>query len=241
MIKSQVTPFLESSCGFSSVEFIPIDSIANSNIHSRRELSWYNGPCLIEVLNSIPIPKRDSDGPLRIPIVDKFKDVGAFFLYGKVESGKIAYENQTVTLLPRRTTFVIKEIFNAKDEKLPYALSGENVKLRIKGLDEDEVHRGDIICSNSNYCQESLEFKATLTVLELPEHKKLMSSGYECIIHMHTIAEEAEISLIEAKIDKKTDKAMKATFLKAGESGKVVIKVQISSNLVEELSLYGEV
>lgn len=76
------------------------------------------------------------------------------------------------------------------------------MKLRVKGIDEDEVHRGDIICSNSNFCQESLEFKANLTVLELPEHKKLMSSGYECVIHMHAISEGAEIAIVEAKIEK---------------------------------------
>ena len=72
-----------------------------------------------------------------MPIVDKFKDLGNFYLYGKIESGKIAYENQVVSLLPRRVHFTIKEIFNARDEKLPYALAGENVKLRIKGIDED--------------------------------------------------------------------------------------------------------
>ena len=90
------------------------------------------------------------------------------------------------------------------------------MKLRVKGIEEDEIHRGDIICSNMNYCQESMEFKANITILELPEHKKLMSSGYECIIHMHAISEEAEISLIEAKIEKGTRKVLKATFLRAG-------------------------
>ena len=70
-----------------------------------------------------------------------------------------------------------------------------------------------------------MEFKANLTVLELPEHKKLVSSGYECVIHMHAISEEAEISLVEAKIEKETKKVLKATFLRTGETGKVVIKV----------------
>ena len=73
-----------------------------------------------------------------------------------------------MTLLPKRKTFIIKEIFNAKDEKLPYALAGENVKLRVKGIEENEIDRGDIICNNMNYCQESMEFKAQLNLLELP-------------------------------------------------------------------------
>ena len=85
-----------------------------------------------------------------------------------------------------------------------------------------------MLCSNNNYCQESMEFKANLNVLELPEHKKIMSSGYECIIHLHAVVCEAEISLIEAKTDKQTGKSMKATYLLPGEKGNIVIKVQKS-------------
>ena len=45
----------------------------------------------MEVLDAVKIPPRDPDGPLRIPVIDKFKDVGQFYLYGKIESGKIAF------------------------------------------------------------------------------------------------------------------------------------------------------
>ncbi len=62
-------------------------------------------------------------GPLRMPIIDKFKEVGNLYLYGKVESGTII-EDQTITILPSRTQAVIKEIFNAKDERLPFAMAG---------------------------------------------------------------------------------------------------------------------
>jgi peptide chain release factor subunit 3 len=55
------------------------------------------------------------------------------------------------------------------------------------------VGRGDVICNNLNYCQESSEFKANITILELPETKKLVSNGYECILHMHAIASQAQI------------------------------------------------
>ncbi len=80
-------------------------------------------------------------GPLRMPIIDKFKEVGNLYLYGKVESGTII-EDQTITILPSRTQAVIKEIFNAKDERLPFAMAGENVKMRMKGIDEGDTKRG---------------------------------------------------------------------------------------------------
>lgn len=46
-------------------------------------------------------------GPLRIPVIDKFKDMGKLYVYGKVESGSII-EDQTVTILPDRQKMVIR-------------------------------------------------------------------------------------------------------------------------------------
>jgi hypothetical protein len=45
------------------------------------------------------------------------------------------------------------------------------------------------------------------------------------MIHLHAVAEEAQISQIEAKEDKGNKKMLSATYLLPGEVGKVVIKV----------------
>mgnify|MGYP002633010054 FL=1 len=58
-----------------------------------------------------------------MPIVDKFKDMGLLYIYGKLEPG-IIEENQTVSVLPRREYVNIKEIYNARDERMPFALAG---------------------------------------------------------------------------------------------------------------------
>lgn len=55
----------------------------------------------------IPLPFRNVKGPLRLPVIDKFRETGNLYIYGKVESGVIV-ENQTVTLLPQRKEFIIR-------------------------------------------------------------------------------------------------------------------------------------
>ena len=65
------------------------------------------GPCLAEYLDNIKLPSRKPSGPLRIPVIDRFKDQGSTYIYGKLESGTII-EDQTVTILPDRTMMVIK-------------------------------------------------------------------------------------------------------------------------------------
>jgi peptide chain release factor subunit 3 len=50
--------------------------------------SWYNGQTFIEILDGMPIEKRDPEGPLRIPILDKQKDRG-IIIHGKVMQGTV--------------------------------------------------------------------------------------------------------------------------------------------------------
>jgi peptide chain release factor subunit 3 len=61
----------------------------------------------LEYLNTVKIPERKPMGPLRIPLIDKFREVGNLYVYGKLESGTII-EDQTVTVLPSRKQMVIK-------------------------------------------------------------------------------------------------------------------------------------
>jgi len=60
-------------------------------------------------------------------------------------------------------------------------------------------------------------------VLELPEHKLIMSSGYSCVIHLHACLEDIIINEIKAEIDRKTKEKKKTAFLIAGMTGIVRI------------------
>lgn len=105
-------------------------------------------------------------------------------------------------------------------------MAGENVKMKVKGIDESDIKRGDVLCNNLNYCQETFEFKATLNVLELPEKKKIVAAGSECVLHMHAISEQVEIIKVESKYDAASKKFIAATFLKPGDQGGVIIRCE---------------
>ena len=59
--------------------------------------------------------------------------------------------------------------------------------------------KGDIICSNESWTQVCEQFEAKINILELPEHKPIMSNGYTCVIHIHTALEEIEVTSIVGK------------------------------------------
>ena len=49
-------------------------------------------------MDDLELPKRDEDGPLRIPILDKMKDRG-IVVFGKVESGTVKM-GEKLSLMP---------------------------------------------------------------------------------------------------------------------------------------------
>lgn len=96
-IKKQLTPFLRDSCGYNiekDIIFLPYSALNGDNMMepiSDPRGSWYKGPTFFEVLENLPVPPRDPEGPVRMPVLDKYKDGGNSFVFGKLESGTIVH------------------------------------------------------------------------------------------------------------------------------------------------------
>ena len=55
-------------------------------------------------------------------------------------------------MMPYQKVFTVQHIFNADDKCVPYAKPGENLKLKVKDIDEEDIKRGFIICNNEDFC-----------------------------------------------------------------------------------------
>lgn len=58
------------------------------------------GPTFLDYVESLPSFVRQLEGPVRIPVVDKYKDMGTIAL-GKVESGQV-FVGQKLVLMPNK-------------------------------------------------------------------------------------------------------------------------------------------
>ena len=77
----KLTPFLKQS-GYNvqkGVHWVPISGLTGANIVDKvtpDKCTWYDGPSLVNLLDNIKIGGRNPDGPLRIPVLDKYTDRG---------------------------------------------------------------------------------------------------------------------------------------------------------------------
>jgi len=71
------------------------------------------------------------------------------------------------------------QIINGKNESVRYAKPGENVTIRLQGIeDEGLINKGDVLCTRENLVPISELFECEIDVLQLLEYKPILSKGY---------------------------------------------------------------
>ena len=227
-IVKTLKPFIH-SCGFDvekNVKWIPISGLTGENLCvplDKHKCDWYNGPDLIEIMDTIELPKRDENGPVRVSILDRYKE-NQVYIMGKIESGTIKY-GDTYTLMPSGAKITVDWLFNSEEKGVPYALPGENIRIRCKGIDsENEVNRGNILCSNDNLCLTFNVFEAEIQLLELPDNL-IIAEGFSCVLHYHTFIEECTITP-KSEINRKTKEETKVKFVRSQARLKAFVKTK---------------
>ncbi len=101
--------------------------------------------------------------------------------------------------------------------ELEEAQPGDNVRLRLLGIEEEDVRPGFIISSVDSPVSAVRAFDARVNVLE---YKSIICAGYTCVMHIHACVEEVQLVGIIAKLDKKTGEAVqkKPKFIRPGEA-----------------------
>ena len=150
-----------------------------------------SGPSLLELLDKLPMVDRKIKSPVMIPISEKYKDMGTIAV-GKLESGHIR-KGDNLSLMPnRRTRSEIAAIYNEMEEEVQVAVSGDNVRIRLRGVEDDDLSPGFVLTSVHKPVHAVRQFEAQLAILD---HKNIICAGYSAVMHVHTLAEEVTLSV----------------------------------------------
>ena len=125
---------------------------------------------LMEAVDSwIETPTRDNDKPFLMPIEDVFTITGrGTVVTGRVERGelKLNEEVEIVGLKPTKKTVVTGiEMFR---KQLDFTEAGDNTGLLLRGVNRDEVERGQVIAKPGSVTPHT-KFKAQVYVLSKEE------------------------------------------------------------------------
>ena len=189
-----------------NIPFIPISGWNGDNMLSKSDKTpWYNGPTLIEALDSIPLPKRPIDKPLRLPLQDVYKIGGIGTVpVGRVETG-IIKPGMTVIFAPSTITSEVKSI-EMHHEKVEQAIPGDNIGFNVRNVSTKDIKRGFVVGDVKNDPPSGVEsFTAQVIVMN---HPGQIHAGYSPVLDCHTSHIACRFDKLLTKIDRRTKKQM---------------------------------
>ncbi len=136
--------------GIEDIRFIPMSALNGDMVVERGErLDWYQGPTLIDLLETVSASHVEHEEPFRFPVQfvcrpqdsanPELHDYRGFM--GRVESGVIAI-GDAVTVLPNGRETRIKDI-QVMGVSQPTAFAEQSITLLLD--DEIDISRGDMI------------------------------------------------------------------------------------------------
>ncbi|KAL3285327.1 hypothetical protein HHI36_019436 [Cryptolaemus montrouzieri] len=222
----------------SDVTYVPCSGLTGENLvkkPSESELmTWYNGPCLLEVIDSFRPPARPVSKPFRLSINDIFKGIGsAFCISGKVETGALNVGDK-VLICPNKETATVKSL--AIDElSQAVVFAGDQATVTLSGIDMQNVSVGNILCDPQDPVQVTSKFEARIVVFNI---RVPITKGCNVVLHHQSLEEPAVICKLVAELNKSTGEQIKKhpRFLQKNTSA--IVEVQMSKLIA--LELYSE-
>jgi sulfate adenylyltransferase large subunit len=144
--------------------FIPVSALEGDNVvHRTAEMSWYKGPSLLELLESVRTAESSESAPFRFVVQRVLRPNQNFRGFsGQIAAGTIR-PGDFVMVLPSRRTTRIRSIVTF-DGDLSEALSPQSVTLTF--TDELDVSRGDLIVSSESPAIMTKRFAASLVWMD---------------------------------------------------------------------------
>jgi peptide chain release factor subunit 3 len=222
-IKNTLSLFLVETCKIdpSLLFWIPVSGLEGLNLMEKYG-NWYQGLSFLDLLDSLITGPDLQERPLRVPILDKSKENGTI-LIGKVETGTIL-KGMKACLQPGNLEVEVVDILGAEDLKIPFAVPGMNLRVRVKG--GEEATKGLVLCDPYDFPKISDIFVADVWIIDLPSHNPLCLPGYSCMIHIGVNMTECTIEEVLWKFDQFKKKKVKTGFLRSGDKGTLKIKLR---------------
>lgn len=137
--------FLEfaTKLGLKSVTMIPVSALEGDNVVSpSAKTPWYDGPTLLEFLETVPLAAGDNEGPLRFPVqLVSRPDANFRGFAGQVARGAL-HKGDRVMALPSLRETTVRRIVTW-DGDLAAAAHPQSVTVELE--DEIDLSRGEML------------------------------------------------------------------------------------------------
>ncbi|HET7901676.1 MAG TPA: GTP-binding protein [Candidatus Nanopelagicales bacterium] len=185
--------------GVDDVVAIPLSALRGDNVVERSaETPWYDGPTLLEHLESVPVGDDPALEAFRFPVqyvirpqTDEHHDHRAYA--GKVAHGVVRVGDEVVVHPSGRTTTVAA--IDGLDGPLDVAFAPQSVSLRL--TDDLDVSRGDLVAAADGSAAASQDLEGDVCVLS----QRPIAAGDRVLLRHGTRTVRARVQQVHDRLD----------------------------------------
>jgi len=221
-----------SRLGLKSVTVIPVSALEGDNVVTpSAAMPWYDGPTLLEFLETVPLATGGSEGPLRFPVqLVQRPDANFRGFAGQVARGVLRAGDRVMALPSRRETVVRRIV--TWDGDLPAAAYPQSVTVELD--DEIDLSRGEMLVPAGE--GELPEVTRRLRAMVVWMHEEPLVVGRTYVAKQTTRTVRATVKAIRYRVDVGSLEHAQADRLAMNE----IAEVELETNLPLFFDVYTE-
>jgi bifunctional enzyme CysN/CysC/sulfate adenylyltransferase subunit 1 len=224
-----------SKLGLKSMTVIPVSALEGDNVVSPSALMpWYDGPTLLEFLETVPLATSGQEGPLRFPVqLVQRPDANFRGFAGQVTRGVLRAGDRVMALPSRRETRVKRIV--TWDRDLVAAAHPQSVTVELE--DEIDVSRGEMLVAAPESGDAGLpDVSRRLRAMVVWMHEEPLSLGSTYVAKHTTRSVRATVKAIHYRVDVGSLEHVEAEQLAMNE----IAEVELETNLPLFFDSYAE-
>ena len=212
-ITSEYLKFATNALQLEEITAIPISALKGDNITEKSmNTSWYDGPSIIQYLESVEVTSSSQSRPFRMPVQWVNRPNREFRGFtGMVASGMVK-KGQLLKVLPSGRESSVENIVTF-DGELDTAGAGRSITITLS--DEIDISRGDILTTAKDPCSVGDQFQSHILWMD----DSSMIPGREYLFKTNTQTTPMTLGRLKYKIDVNTLEHTPATVLDMNEIG----------------------
>ena len=198
-IKNEISRMLK-MVGYNpdKIAFVPTSGWTGDGlVKPSDKMPWYKGPTLFDALDAFTLPSKPTQKPLRLPIQDVYTITGVGTVpVGRVETG-VLKANDVIVFMPSNVKGEVKSM-ETHHVEIPRAEPGDNIGFSVRGVNRNDIRRGDVCGHPDNPPTVAKEFIGQIIVIH---HPTAIAVGYTPVLHAHTAQVACTFTELIKKID----------------------------------------
>mmetsp|Transcript_20643 Transcript_20643/g.38477 ORF Transcript_20643/g.38477 Transcript_20643/m.38477 type:complete len:563 (+) Transcript_20643:1257-2945(+) len=195
------------------LHYLPTSGLHGQNLTKRPTdpaVSWYEGDCLLNLIEHLHVPTREVQKPLRMCVMDTYRlTVGTilgFVVAGKIEGGQLRVGDK-VRILPTDLKATVRSM-ELQNNPIEVAVAGMNVDVSLKDIEGEfgDILPGHVMCSLEWPVPIVTKVSAKVATYDIPLP---VTKGQQLMLYLNSSKVPVHVTKLVSLFDTTTGKIVK--------------------------------